>query len=91
MSTLKTGKLMGRIRNLFEVHKLVRRLTLVWAAWLITVVVLRVTQPEVLANVSGPVATVVTAVIGLLATVIAFYQWSRQQDKKEDASISTDI
>lgn len=91
MITLKTGKLMGRLGNLFEVHKLVRRLTLVWAAWLITVVVLRVTQPEVLANISGPVATVVTAVIGLLATVIAFYQWSRQQDKKEDASISTDI
>jgi len=84
-------KRMARIKNLFEVHKLVRRLTLVWAMWLITVVVLRVTQPEVLANVTGPVATVVTAVIGILATVITFYQWSRQQDRKENASDSTDI
>ena len=74
---------MDPLKKLFEEHKAVRRLTLLWAIWLITVVVLRVTQPEVLANVTGPVATVVTAVIGILTTVIAFYQWTRHKDGGE--------
>jgi hypothetical protein len=71
------------MKDLVEKHRLVRRLLLVWAAWLITVVVLRVTEPEVLEHVNGPVATVVTGVLGILATVIAFYQWSRQRDSKD--------
>ena len=69
------------VKRLFEEHKLVRRLTLGWAVWLISVVVLRVTQPEVLQHVNGSVATIVTAVIGLLTTVIALYQWTRHQEK----------
>lgn len=68
------------IKKLFEEHKAARRLTLAWACWLISVVVLRVTRPEVLSEVNGSVATIVTAVIGILATVIAFYQWSRSKD-----------
>ena len=71
------------MKTLFEEHKLVRRLTLGWAVWLITVVVLRVTQPEYLSDVNGATATIVTAVIGLLTTVIAFYQWTRHQEKKD--------
>lgn len=71
------------IESLFERHKLVRRLALGWACWLITVVVLRVTEVEALSLVTGAVATVVTAVIGILATVIAFYQWSRQKDEEK--------
>ena len=78
------------MHRLFNEHKLVRRLTLMWACWLITVVVLRVTEPEVLEHVDAAVATVVTAVIGLLATVIAFYQWSRnKEDNPEDRKNDT--
>lgn len=71
------------MRDLFEKHKLVRRLTLAWACWLITVVVLRVTRPEVLSDVNAATATIVTAVIGMLATVIAFYQWSRHKESDD--------
>jgi len=70
------------IDRLFNKYLLVRRLTLAWAVWLITVVVLRVTEPAVLEKVSAPVASVVAGVIGILATVIAFYQYHRG---KEDA------
>lgn len=66
--------------KLINDHKLIRRVTLAWACWLITVVVLRVTQPEVLEKVNSSMATIVVAVIGILATVIAFYQWSRHKD-----------
>ena len=51
-----------------------------WAMWLISVVVLRATEPEVITNISAPGGTVVAAVIGLLATVLGFYQWSRSRD-----------
>lgn len=64
-------------------QKLFRRLVLLWACVLITVVVLRVTSLEALPLVSGAVASVVAAVIGILATVIAFYQWHRQQDARK--------
>lgn len=63
-------------------QKLFRRLVLIWACALITVVVLRVTAVEALPHVSTPVASIVVGVIGILATVIAFYQWHRQADEK---------
>lgn len=72
----------ANIDAFFNKHKGVRRLALAWAIWLITVVVLRVTEPEMFAQISGAGATVVTGVIGILATVIAFYQWHRSQDDK---------
>lgn len=68
--------------DLFNKHKLVRRATLAWACWLITVVALRVTEPEALQHVSGAVATVVTAVIGILATVISFYVTARNKEDR---------
>jgi small neutral amino acid transporter SnatA (MarC family) len=68
------------IDRLFNKHKMVRRLIIFWVCWIITVTVLRVTEAEVITKISAAGATVVTAVIGLLATVIAFYQWSRNKD-----------
>lgn len=70
------------VDRLVNEHKLIRRLSLVWACWLISVVVLRVTRPESLEHVTDAVAAVVIAVIGILATIVGFYQWSRQRDDK---------
>jgi hypothetical protein len=70
------------IKSLFEEHKAARRVTLFWAIWLISVVVLRVTDPEVLPTITAAAATVVTAIIGILATVVSFYQWHRSNDTK---------
>ena len=69
------------IDRLFERHKFVRRFAMFWAIWLITVVILRVTEPEIITGIGAAGATIVTGVIGILATVIGFYQWYRQQDK----------
>jgi hypothetical protein len=68
------------MKDWIENHKLVRRLTLGWALWLITVVILRVTDPEVMEHVNGPMATIVTGVIGILATIIGFYMKLRGKD-----------
>lgn len=58
-----------------EKHKyLTRRALLIWACAIVTVAVLRATSPEVLSSVTGAGATVITAVVGILATVIGFYQ-----------------
>jgi len=56
---------------------LVRRLTLVWAVWLITMVVFWFMGED---TINAAQATVVTAIIGILATVIAFYQHQRGRE-----------
>lgn len=67
-------------------NRLFRRGVLLWACWLVTVVSLRATDAEVLKTATGAAGVMVTAIIGILATVIAFYQWHRQQDDKRDSS-----
>ena len=76
------------IKDLFEEYKAARRLTLFWCLWLISVVVLRITEPEIILGITAAGATVVTAIIGILTTVIGFYQWhskwhSSNKDKEE--------
>jgi uncharacterized membrane protein YfcA len=68
------------ISEAFENHKLARRLCLAWACGLITVVCLRVTSPDLFPTISAASATVVTAVIGILTTVIGLYQHGRQKE-----------
>lgn len=68
------------LNSLFNTQKLVRRLALAWACWLITVVVLRVTEPEAMHQITTQVVALVTLVVGVLATIIAFYQWGRSKD-----------
>lgn len=65
--------------DLVERHKLVRRLALLWAVVLITWVVLRVFGGD-LAAITTPVATATGLVVGLLATVVRFYQHSRAKE-----------
>lgn len=64
----------------FPNNKFFRRLALVWALCLITFAVVKtfVAPP----NIPGGTVTALTAVIGLLATVIGFYQWSRKRDEE---------
>lgn len=70
---------------LFEEHKLARRLALFWSMWLITVVVLRTTVPEVLIALGGAAAaTIVGAVVGILATVLGFYLKSREREDTQN-------
>lgn len=70
---------------LFEEHKFARRVTLFWAMWLITTVVLRATQPTVLMAIGGAgAATIVTGVIGVLATVLGFYMKSREREDRRN-------
>lgn len=73
-------RLSEKLDCLFNRQRFVRRLVLAWSCWLITIVVLRVTEPDIITHISAAGATVVTAVIGILTTVIGFYQWSRQQE-----------
>lgn len=67
------------IRVLFEDYKFARRFALFWAIWLITYSVLRFFERTQV--IDTPHATVIVAIIGILATVIGFYQWHRQGDK----------
>ncbi len=75
--------------DLVEKHKLVRRLALLWAVWLITWVVLRVFGGP-LKEITGPAATALGIVVGLLATVIGFYQHTRSKEADHD-QLGSDI
>lgn len=70
------------LANFFDKYKGARRLALLWSILLITFVVVRVTDKDVLLHITPSGATVVTAIIGILTTVIAFYQWDRARDDK---------
>lgn len=67
---------------LFEKHKLVRRFLVFWAVWLITIVTLRITETNVILNIKSEGVTVFLGVVGILTTVIGFYQWHRETECK---------
>lgn len=62
-------------------HKAFRRLVLIWAIGLITWTVHEVFTRA--PAVGAGTATALGAVIGVLATVVGFYQWSRERDDRE--------
>lgn len=66
------------VRVLFEEYKFSRRFALFWAMGLITYSVLRFF--ELIDKIDTP-GLVLVAIIGVLATVIGFYQWHRAGDK----------
>lgn len=68
--------------ELVEKHMFFRRFALLWAMSLITIAVLRATDPTVLPNLTASGATVVSAVVGMLSVVVNWYQHQRG---KEDA------
>ena len=70
----------GTIESAFEDHKLVRRALVIWAVWLITLVVLRAIQLATVIDTAT--AAMIGSIIGILATVTAFYIKSRELDDK---------
>jgi len=70
---------MGWINKLFNEYKFVRRYMIFWSTILVGWVVWMVfTNME---EVSTPVATVAVSVLGLVGTVLTFYQILRGKDK----------
>lgn len=66
---------------LFERYKFARRALLVWACWLVTVVVFKTF--ENFALIDAPKVTAIATMIAVLTTVIGFYQWDRSKDDGE--------
>jgi len=68
------------IRILFDECKFARRFSLFWAMGLVTYVVVSFFErPDFM---EAPQASVVIAFVGVLTTVIGFYQWHRSKDLK---------
>ena len=65
--------------RLFNQYKFVRRLLILWAVLLITYVVVRVFDDIIL--ISAATVSALGIVVGILATVISFYIWSRGAEK----------
>ena len=72
--------MMGKLADFFNVHKGARRLALLWSMVLITGTVIAWFYHYAETNTAH--ATVIIGVIGILATVIGFYQWSRDRDDR---------
>jgi hypothetical protein len=68
------------IDRLFNEHKFARRFALFWCMGTVTLVAVRVTNPDVMPLVSTAVASVLVALVGLCGTVMAFYEKHRGQD-----------
>ena len=64
--------------SLFEDHKLVRRVLVGWAIWLITLVVLRFV--EIMTQLDTATVSGVGTIVGILSTVLVFYIRSRELD-----------
>ena len=67
-----------KITELFEKHKLVRRLSLLWAVVLITWVVVQVFTN--ISQITSAVTAALGIVVGLLTTVLGLYQHHRSKE-----------
>lgn len=64
----------------FNKQRFFRRLVLVWSLSILSFWVWFIADHQFLISVGAAGATIVTGVIGILATVIGFYQWHRTAD-----------
>ena len=67
------------LHRLFEEYKVVRRVIIIWIVYLITRITYIVFSD--MEAVTGAVASAYASLVGLLAVVIGFYQWSRERDR----------
>jgi hypothetical protein len=65
------------INRLFNQYKFVRRLIIFWALFLVSIVTYRVFW-----FTEGELTNEYLAVVGLVATAIALYKWSREREDK---------
>ena len=70
------------IECLFEEHKFVRRLLVLWAVVMITFILAVVFKDVTL--ITASVAAAVSTVVGILSVVINFYLRSRELDDKRE-------
>jgi len=71
---------MTKVADLFEKHKLVRRIALLWAMSLITYATHAMFAD--ISEITAPAVSAYVAVTGLLTAVIGLYQWQRHADDK---------
>lgn len=77
--------------NMINNQKLFRRVVLIWAMTILTVWSCFLMDVSLLTNIGAAGATVVTAVFGILTTVIGFYQWHRNKDDERQAALEKPI
>lgn len=70
------------VERLFEKHKLVRRVLVVWSAVIITLATYAIFKAP--NEITAASATALATVTGILTVVIGFYQWDRKQDDGGD-------
>lgn len=76
-----------KMKDLFEKHKLMRRISLIWVLILITFVLERVTRPEIIVLIQTPGASIIIAVIGMLATIVGFYMSGRAKEEGQSTVV----
>ena len=69
------------VETLFEDHKLVRRVLVAWAVWLITLVILKFVS--LMTTIDTATVSGVGTIVGILSTVLVFYIRSRELDNVE--------
>lgn len=79
------------INRLIDNQKLFRRVVLIWAMAILTIWSCFLMDVSLLVNIGAAGATVVTAVFGILTTMIGFYQWHRNKDDERQAAIEKTI
>ena len=69
------------LNRLFNKHLFVRRALVLWAMVLITIVIFKVL--DTMTTIDAATASVITAIIGILATVTGFYIKIRELDNDD--------
>lgn len=73
------------MKDWIENHKLIRRLALLWAFLLITYATFIVFDPITITLITASGASAFTALVGILSTVILFYQSARSKEDNKNS------
>lgn len=72
---------MKKFWDFIDERKIVRRFLVAWAAWLITWVTMKLFTD--ITVITAAAVTAYGTAVGILATAIGFYKWTRQKEDKE--------